>query len=287
LVKALLISVLTLSTQAMDVSRPRLQRATGSSRVVFARRDGRTRLADLYQRDPCRVLFPDPEPGDPPQAVLVTTSGGVTDGDVLSMAIEVGPHAEAVATTQAAEKIYRAARPAGHCSMDIVLTMGEGAALDWLPQETIMFDGARLKRRTVANVAAGGSLFACEMVVLGRAASGERFTAGLLLDSWSVRRVGGLVWTDALRIEGETPGGAGFGEANALATVIGVWDAPEQRFEKARTLLESVEKVKAGVTLVNGVVIARLLGEATAVRRATARFIGDFRGRRLPRVWHI
>ena len=68
------------------------------------------------------------------------------------------------------------------------MRVGEGASLDWLPQETIVFQGARLKRRTVADVEPGGALLACEMVVLGRAASGERFVSGLLLDSWSVRR---------------------------------------------------------------------------------------------------
>ena len=265
----------------------RLQRASGESRVIFAVRDGATRLSDLYQRDPCRVLFPEPEPGEPPQAVLVTTSGGVTDGDRLKMAVEVGPGAAAVAATQAAEKIYRAAKSGDRCTMDIALAVGEGGALDWLPQETIVFEGARLKRRTVADVATGGSLLACEMVVLGRAASGERFTDGLLLDSWSVRRVGTLVWTDALRVEGETPAGAGFREANALATIIGVWDAPEARFQRARNLLDAAEQVKGGVTLVNGVMVARLLGEATAVRAAMVRFLGDIRGKRLPRVWHI
>ena len=165
---------------------PRMQRSSGESRVVFAVRDGATRLTDLYQRDPCRVLFPDPEPGEPPQAILVTTSGGVTGGDVLKMAIEVGPGGEVLAATQAAEKIYRAAKSSDPCTMDINVAVGEGAILDWLPQETIVFEGARLKRRTIADVAAGGSLLACEMVVLGRAASGERFTGGLLLDAWSV-----------------------------------------------------------------------------------------------------
>ncbi len=270
----------------MTVSRPRLQRASGESRVAFARRDGQTRLSDLYQRDPCRVLFPDPEPGEPPQAVLVTTSGGVTGGDLLTMAVEVGPGGTAVAATQAAEKIYRAAG-ADACAMDIALTVGEGGTLDWLPQETIVFQGARLKRRTMADVATGGALLACEMVVLGRAASGERFTSGLLLDSWSVRRAGRLVWTDTLRVVGETPTGAGFGEANALATIIGVWEDPQPRFEQARTLLERADWVRAGVTLVNGIVVARLLGEATAVRAATTHFLGDLRGCRLPRVWHV
>lgn len=266
---------------------PRLQRASGACRVSFAVRDGSTRLADLYQRDPCRVLFPDPEPGEPVQAVLLTTSGGVTDGDILKMEIEAGPGTEAIVATQAAEKIYRAARGGGHCTIDVSVAVAAGATLDWLPQETIVFEGARLKRRSVADVAAGASLLACEMVVLGRAASGERFTGGLLLDQWSVKRAGRLVWTDTLRVEGETPYGAGFGAANALATVIGVWDEPQSRFEQARTLLEAADKVRAGVTLVNGVMIARLLGEATAVRRATIDFLTVFRGRRLPRVWHV
>jgi len=139
----------------------------------------------------------------------------------------------------------------------------------------------------VADVAAGGSLLACEMVVLGRAASGERFTDGLLLDSWSVRRGGTLAWTDTLRVEGETPIGAGFGQANALATVIGVWGEPQARFEQARALVEECDKVRAGVTLVNGVMVARLLGDATAVREALIGFLTAFRGRRLPRVWHV
>lgn len=271
----------------MNTLAPRMQRAAGESRVVFALRDGATRLADLYQRDPCRVLFPDPEPGDPPQAVLVTTSGGIAGGDVLRMAIEVGAGGHAVVATQAAEKIYRAALTSDPCTIDVTLDVGASATLDWLPQETIVFEGAQLKRRTVAQVGAGGSLLACEMVVLGRAASGERFTGGLLLDSWSVRRGGKLVWTDTLKVEGETPAGAGFGVANALATVIGVWDDPQPSFEKARGLLESADKVRAGVTLVNGVMVVRLLGEATVVRDATMRFLRDFRGQRLPRVWHV
>src|SRR5258707_13650654 len=162
---------------------PRMQRSSGESRVVFAVRDGATRLTDLYQRDPCRVLFPQPEPGEPPQAVLITTSGGVTDGDSLKMAIEVGPGASAVATTQAAEKIYRAAKGGGHCAIDVAVRVAEGAALEWLPQETIVFQGARLKRRTVAEVAPDGALLACEMGVLGRAASGEPFQSALPLDS--------------------------------------------------------------------------------------------------------
>jgi urease accessory protein len=271
----------------MTTSPPRLQRASGESRVSFAVRDGRTRLADLYQRDPCRVLFPDPEPGEPPQAVLVTTSGGVAGGDSLRMEIAVGAGAHAVVATQAAEKIYRAAPGSDPCRIDVAIDVGADAVLDWLPQETIIFQGARLVRRTVAEVAPGAALLGCEMVVLGRGASGERFASGLLLDSWSVRRDGRLAWTDSLRVEGETQGGAGFGSANALATIIGVWDDPQVFFEKARPLLEVEDRIRAGVTVVNGVMVARLLGEATRVREAGIRFLSGLRGQKMPRVWHV
>ena len=233
------------------------------------------------------MLFPDPEPGAPPQGVLLTTSGGVTSGDSLKIHVETGPDTEAIVATQAAEKIYRATLTGAACAIDIKVVVGAAARLDWLPQETILFQGARLKRRTVAEVGGGASLLACEMVVLGRAASGERFTQGLLLDSWSVRRAGRLVWTDTLRVEGETPDGAGFRTANALATAISVCDAPQPRFEAARVLLEATPGVRAGVTLVNGVMVARLLGEATAVRAALIAFLTAFRGEKMPRVWHV
>ena len=101
------------------------------------------------------------------------------------------------------------------------------------------------------------------------------------------RGAGKLVWTDTLRVEGETPVGAGFGTAHALATVIGVWDEPQSRFEQARTLLGQADEVRAGVTLVNGVVVARLLGEPSLVRAAACRLLVHLRGCALPRVWRI
>jgi urease accessory protein len=259
------------------------QRAAGLAQLGCASVDGRTRLRRLYQDGSAKIRLPTVS-ADPLEAVLINTAGGLTGGDRLAWDVDVGAYASASITTQACEKVYRAA--SDHAEVLIKLTVGENGRIDWLPQETIVFEGARLKRRTMADVAPGGALLACEMVVLGRAASGERFTGGLVLDAWSVRRAGKLAWTDTLRVEGETPNGAGFGQANALATIIGVWDEPEERFERARSLLDDTDKVRAGVTLVNGIMVARLLGEATAIRAATTRFLGDFRGRRLPRVWN-
>jgi urease accessory protein len=154
-----------------------MQRSSGESRLVFAVRDGQTRLADI-DAVPAGSCSPFREP---PQAGLVTASGGVTGGDVPKMAIEVGPGGEVLVATHAAGKIYRASAASDPCTMTIAATVGEGAALDWLSREAIVFEGSRLKRRTVAEVAAGGSLLACEMVVPGRAASDVAFAESRIL----------------------------------------------------------------------------------------------------------
>src|SRR5215469_14189595 len=161
-----------------------LQRGDGAVMVAFARRGNASVLADLYQRTPCRVLFPQAPDGEPPTAVLLTTSGGLTGGDRVSIVAEVGAGAAATVTSQAAEKIYRSLGPAA--AVRVELKVEEGGWLEYLPQETILFDGARLERRTSASVAPGGRLLACETLVFGRFAYGETFTRGLLHDGWRV-----------------------------------------------------------------------------------------------------
>lgn len=271
-----------------------VERANGGARVTFAYSDGQTRLADLYQRDPCRVLFPTPEPGDPPEAAILTTSGGLADGDRIAIDIALGAGATATVTTSAAEKIYRAATTSREVGIDVSLDVGSAATLEWLPQETIVFDAARLARQTVVDLAPDARLLACEVLVLGRSASGERFTRGLVLDGWRLRRGGKLVWADALRLDGPPSPAPGFGDANALATVLLVLPLPEDSLrDAAREMLEPFEdQVRCGVSCVNGVLIARLLGNSTMVRQALGRLLIEMRHKafglpsRLPRVWH-
>jgi len=275
----------------------KLQRGDGAAEVAYAAGPQGTALAHLYQREPCRVLFPNGEPGDPPQAVFVTMSGGLTDGDRLRLDARVAAGAVATATTQAAEKIYRASARADDCTIDVRLGVAAGATLEWLPQETILFDGARLRRRTHVDVAPGGRLLACEMVVLGRVAAGERFTAGLLLDAWRVHRAGRLVWVDALRLDGPPPVVAGFGDAAATAMALYAGDDAAAHLEAAREAIDAAcvlaPDLKAGVTVVNGLLLARFLGAPFAVRRGLVSWLANMRTvcldlpARLPRVWHV
>ncbi|MGE0748793.1 MAG: urease accessory protein UreD [Rhodospirillales bacterium] len=269
-----------------------MQRGDGAAEVGYACRDGRTALAALYQRAPCRVLTPNPQPGDPPQAVLLNTAGGIAGGDRLAVTVRVEAGAAATATAQAAEKVYRSLGPAA--TVRTALSVGAGGWLDWLPQETILFQGARLDRRAAADVAPGGRLLGAETLVFGRRARGERFTDGLVHDGWRIRRDGRLVWADALRLDGtvapllDSP--AGFAGAEAYATAFYVADDAPSHLPLARELTTR-EGLRAGATVVNGILLARWLGVADRVRAALADFLAALRHAaagwpaRLPRVW--
>lgn len=273
------------------------QRVDGESRIAFRRTvDGTTRLADLYQRAPCRVLFPTAEADEPTQCVLLTTSGGLTGGDRTRVTVEVGAHAAATVTTQAAEKIYRALPGAGDAVVDVDVHVGDGAWAEWLAQETIVFEGSRLRRRLTADVAPTGRLLAVESVVFGRTAMGERFDTGLLHDAWHIRRGGRLAWVDALHLEGDVgklrreP--FSFGSRVACATIAYVAGDATQQLEEARRCLGQTG-LPCGATALDGIMIARIMADdAARLRGAVVELIAGIRHSaaalpaRLPRVWH-
>ena len=273
------------------------QRVDGEARLTF-RRDltGKTVLADLYQRAPCRVLFPTTEADEPIQSVLLTTSGGLTGGDRTQVGIEVGAHAQATLTTQAAEKIYRALPDTGDALVRVDMRVSEGAWAEWLAQETIVFEGSRLRRLFAADVAATGRLLAVESIVFGRTAMGESFDTGLLHDAWRISRGGRLVWADALHLEGDVrsqrSAPLGFGANLACSTVLYAGaDAPQQLLE-ARKLLDQCS-LPCGATSLDGIMLVRIMAPAAAeLRAAVMSLIGGIRQSaaslpaRLPRVWY-
>ncbi|MPY70250.1 MAG: urease accessory protein UreD [Alphaproteobacteria bacterium] len=293
-------SVATLpSDDAVQEPAPRSSpvRAEGRVELRFARRGAATRLSHLYQRDPCRVLFPNVQAGEPPLGVIVTTSGGVVGGDSLTYSIHAGRRTNCTVTTQAAEKIYRSDGAAS--TIDVRLRAGADAACEWVPQETILFDRARLRRATTVDLGPRARLIAGEMVVFGRAAHGERVLDGLLHDSWRVRRSGRLVWADALALDGDIgeimghP--ASFGGAAAVATMIYCGEDAPARVYAVRAALSAVASgCRAGASCIGDVLVTRLLGaDIVAVREAFAglwaRLRSEAMGRapRTPRLWNM
>jgi urease accessory protein len=276
---------------AISRSEPRLQRAVG--RAAFA--VGRSGLTKLSQAAPCRILFPRPAAGEPLQAVLANTAGGVAGGDRLDYAVALEDGAEALVVGQAAEKLYRSSGE--DARLGAAMRVGAGAALEWLPQGTIAFDGARLRRSTEIDVAESGRLLAGEILTFGRIAMGEAFRGGLLHDSWRVRRGGRLVWADALRLADARPlaARAGFDGARSFATLIYVAADAPRLLDLARDLIErTMGALRAGATVLGHLLLARWLGRDPAeVRRAFGAFWAGFRGATLgrpaalPAIWSV
>ncbi|MEC7121914.1 MAG: urease accessory protein UreD, partial [Pseudomonadota bacterium] len=155
-------------------------------------------MARLYQHDPIRILFPQPAAGDPATAAITNIAGGWVGGDRITFHARVEAGAEALIAQQAAEKIYRST--GATTTVDVHLRAAPRATLEWLPQETILFDTARLRRRTTLDVVGDGRVMAGEILVFGRRAMAETFTAGLAREVWEVRRDGRLVWLDAMHL---------------------------------------------------------------------------------------
>lgn len=271
----------------------------GVAEIGFVMREGRTRLRHLYQRDPLRVLFPDAPPGELPVAVLLTTSGGLAGGDRLTIAIDIGAGAAAHVTAQAAEKIYRSDGP--DTALDIALRVGVGARLEYLPPETILFDGSRLRRRAAVELAPDAALLAGEILVFGRIASGERMASGLVHDAWELRRDGRLIWADNFHLADDSAGSllsksadpACLDGATACATLLLASPDAASFLAGAREMI-AAGGVRGGATMVSGVLIARLLGtDAAALRSAYLRLAEHLRQAQaglpavLPGLWHV
>ncbi len=268
-----------------------MQRCDGAAEVAFARRGAATYVARLYHRAPCRVEFPHAATGEPHLAMLLNTAGGLTGGDRVAVAVTAEAASSATITTAAAEKIYRSLGP--ECGVDVELVAGEGAWLEWLPQETILFAQSRLRRQVTARVAATGRLLAAEMLVFGRVARGERWTGGALRERWRIERAGDLAWYDAMRVDEAAIGHhAGFAGAEAFATVLYVGADAARHLALARAAADAAS-CRAGATLVNGILLARLVGAATDTRAALAHYVGTMRhaaaglAPHAPRVWTI
>jgi urease accessory protein len=282
---------------AVGIEAPRPQRAAGAARIRYlAAPGGRTVLGDLFQRAPCRALFPCAEKGDLTQAVLLTTSGGLTGGDQIRIAVDIDAAARATVTTQAAEKVYRALPTDEPVSIHTRFKLGAGSWGEWLAQETILFAQARVRRLFEADLEPSSRLLAVESFVLGRIASGERFHQGLLHDTWRIRRNGRLVWADGIRLEGDVARTCaapfGFGTAVASATVVYAGADANHYIDDVRRLLKSHGEIGTA-TVFDGLLIVRFIADdAAALRAAVMAVAGGIRNRaaglppRLPQVWY-
>lgn len=270
-----------------------LQRASGAVRVEFAGFEGANRLVDVFQRAPLRALFPKAGSGAIEEIVLANTAGGIAGGDRLDTSITASANASFAVTSQAAEKVYRALHEPAR--IRTALRAAHGARLAWLPQETILFNGARLVRTTEIELAPASELIALEWLVLGRSAHGEEMLTGEIIDRWRVRRDGRLVWADSFRIAPEVfrhiRRAPLLADSRALATLVYFGPDIDSRSECIRDVLKGLH-VRCGATCVAGLMILRFASPySSELRLALTSFLqqsnlefssGPFR---VPKMW--
>ena len=263
------------------------QRARGTLDLTWKRRGERTVLDDLRQEGCLKARFPRPERDAWAGAVLLNTAGGVAGGDRLNLRLGAGPGTAVTVATQAAERFYRAV-PGQVAAVTTTLNVAAGAAFEWLPQESILFDRAALRRRLLIDIAEDAVFTGIEQLVFGRTAMGEHVASLQLRDLIAIRRGGRALLHDAIRIDGSAQSmldrpatGAG---ARAVATLLHVAADAERHVGALRAALTPVH---AGVSAWDGMVVARVVAEDGAcLRRAVMAGLNVLRaGRPLPRVW--
>lgn len=259
-------------------------RASGNIAVAVGMVAGRARRMRVQEDGSLRVRFPNADEKTL-EAIVLNTAGGMTGGDRFTLDIAVGAGANLTVGTAAAEKIYRSLGP--DVSVAVTLKVHEAGRLAWLPQETILFDRARLSRRIEVDLAAGASLVMAEAVVFGRSAMDEVVAEGSLVDRWRVRRDGRLLFAETLRLEGDiakkltapaiTAGGV------AVATVL-IVPGSDDKVAAVRALADT-HVGEVGISAWNGIAVARLCAKNGAALRHDLAAVLAALGAPLPRLW--
>lgn len=246
---------------------------------------GLTRRARVHEEGPLRVRFPG-APAAEAEAVLVNTAGGMAGGDRSELSLDVGAGARLLMTTAAAEKVYRTLGP--DTTINVTMSVADGGELAWLPQETILFDCARLRRTIDVDLTCNARLLLAEATVFGRSGMGETVREGLLFDRWRIRRAGQLVHAEGVRLEGRVAerlaAPAIARGAIAMATVLAapgddaLVDAVRRHCDQFRG--------EVGASAWNGIAVVRLIGcDGAMLRHDLALVLGTIRGGALPRLW--
>jgi urease accessory protein len=259
-------------------------RAVGRVSLAVAAARGATRRTRVDEAGSLRVRFLG-QTAEELEAVIVNTAGGIAGGDRFDMDVAVEEGARLVVSTAAAEKVYRSLGP--EAEIGVRLKVGAGGSLLWLPQETILFDQARLRRAIEVDLAENARIVLAEALVFGRAAMGETMQRGSLTDRWRIRRGGKLIFAETLRLDGaiaakldEKAIAAG---GVAIATVLMI-PGDDAAVARVRAMGESFRS-EVGASAWNGLAAVRLVAKDGASLRHDLALVLTALGESLPRPW--
>jgi urease accessory protein len=264
------------------------QRARGTLNISAVSAAGdQSRLKDLRQQGSYRAIFPRPIKGTI-EAVIINTAGGITGGDKFATKVTAYDHAKVSVTTQAAERIYRAPNATAG-SMQTWLEVKPNAQLYWLPQETILFEGSRLRRRLEVDVAQGAKFLMVEPLVFGREASGESLQSCSLDDSVCITCDEKPVYVDRIKLNGDIAATlkrpAVANGARAMASIVLVDPTAKALLDGVRALLPS----SGGASLLadNILVIRLLCSDSFALRTALLPILTHLTHNAVPKNWRL
>ena len=260
-------------------------RAVGRIALAVAAHEGRTRRVRVHEEGSLRVRFPNADPGEC-EAIIINTAGGIAGGDQFDFDIAVDAGARLTVSGAAAEKIYRTHGPDSEIS--VRLDVKAGAALRWLPQETILFDRTRVSRQIDVDLADGASIVLAEAIIFGRSAMGEAVNDGKMFDRWRVRRNGRLLFAETLNLDGAiaqklsekavADGGV------AIATLL-VIPGDDTVSSLVRALQERFAS-EVGVSAWNGIAVIRFCArDGACLRRDLTMVLGALDLGTVPRLW--
>jgi urease accessory protein len=255
--------------------------------VSAKRRDETSVIRDLRQAGSLKALFPRTAT-DALDLVFLNTAGGMTGGDVFEIETSAERGSRLTVTTQAAERIYGAVGPVP-ARLKTCLDIAQGARLDWLPQETILFDQAALRRTLDVNLAADATFLMVEPLIFGRKTMGEAVRTGYFADDVRVRRDGALVFADAVRLSGDMhttlQGAATTRGSIAFASVLYVAPDAEVYVKPLQTMLPA----SGGVSLIReGVLFARIMApDSYDLRHILCPVMSRLHGGALPKTWML
>ncbi|MEM7749059.1 MAG: urease accessory protein UreD [Pseudomonadota bacterium] len=261
-------------------------RVSGGVSINCKQRLGQSRIVSTRERDGYKVRSP--RRSEPPEAVLINTGGGIASGDDILHDVIVEDGADLTVTTQASERIYRSMDGATS-KVDARIHVGAGAGLNWLPQDTIIFDQSRLERQITAEITDTSRLLIAETLVLGRAAMGETLTKGLFRDKWRVHREGKLAFAENVLLRDETfqllNAAAIAGGAQAILTLVFLAPDAEDRLSAVREVVASA-KFDCAASAWNRMLVVRGLALKTEqVRSLMSELVPALHRGTLPRVW--
>lgn len=266
------------------------QRARGELKLALVNdANAGTRLTDLYQAGCLKARFPRAQDAGTFEAVTLNLSGGIAGGDHLNTHIHLDANARALVAALAAEKVY-GARAGEFAHVETQIHLEAGASLDYLPQETILFDNLCLARKLDVTMAADARYLGVECLVFGRTAMGEVLRRGELRDRVKITRAGQLLFLDQTRLSGDLAaqlsGKALAGGAGAFANIIFVAPEAGDHLDAIRDTIRH-SACEGAASAFAGMVLARLLAKnAAALREGVVKILEICRtGRPLPRVW--